>query len=86
MHFAKEEAWLSGGVVPDGYVFGVIERIGAILLWAGRAEDGDDGDAYCGCEVHGAAVVADEECTLFKLRGQLSDGCFACEVGDGSCW
>ncbi len=83
MHFAKEEAWLSGGVMPDGYVFGVIERVGAILLGAGGAENGDDRDAYGCCKVHGAAVVADEEGALFKLRGQLSDGCFACEVCDG---
>ena len=86
LHFAEEEAWLSGGVMPDGDVFGIIEWIGAVFLWAGRAEDGDDVDAYGCCEVHGAAVVADEECALFKLRSQLADGCFTREVRDGPCW
>ncbi len=86
LHLAEKEAGLAGGVMPDGYVFGVVERVGTVLLWAGGAEDGDDGGADCCCEVHGAAVVADEECALFELRGKLPDGCFACEVSDGSCW
>ena len=86
LHFAEEEAWLSGGMMPEGYVFGVVERVGAVFLGAGWTENGDDGDVYGCCEVHGAAVVADEEGALFELRGKLADGRFACEVRDGSCW
>ena len=44
LHLAQEEAGFSCWVTPDGYVLGIIEGIGAILLRACRAKDGNDRD------------------------------------------
>jgi hypothetical protein len=65
-------------------MFGIIQWIGAVLLWAGGTKDGDNRDAYCGCQVHRAAIIADEEIALFKLRSQFPNAGFARNVADTS--
>ena len=82
MHFAEEEAGLTGGVSPDGDVPGVVRGIGAVFLGTGGTKDGNDRDIHCGGQVHRAAIIADEERALFELCGQLSYAGFAGEVDD----
>ena len=65
LHFAEEEAGLPGGMTPDGDVPGIVRGIGAVFLGAGRTKDGNDRDIHCRSQMHGAAIIADEECALF---------------------
>ena len=67
-------------MAPDGYVFGIVRGIGAVFLGTGGAEDGNNRNIDRRGQVHGAAIIADEEGALFKLGRQLSQAGFAGEV------
>ncbi len=86
LHLAQEEAWLPRRMPPDGDVPGVIERIGAIFLWARRTKDSDDRDVHSRRQVHRTAIIADEEIAAFELCRQFSKGGFAGQVDYHISW
>lgn len=49
----------------------------------GRAEDGDGGFSEEGGEVHGSAVVAEDELSVGEPVGEFESGGFSGEIGDG---
>ena len=82
LHFAQEKARFASRVTPERDVFWIVQWIGAILLRAARAKDSNNGDTYSRCQVHRAAVITNEEGTLFELRSQFAKTGFACYVLD----
>ena len=82
LHFAEEEAGLTGGMAPDGDVSGVVQGIWAVFLWTGGAEDGNDGNVDCRRQVHGAAIIADKERALFELGRQFPKSGLASQIDD----
>ena len=84
LHLAKEKTGLTSRVTPEGDMFGIIQRIGTILLRTGRAKDDDNRNAERGCQLRWATVIADEECAALKLCRQLADTGFACNVDNRS--
>ena len=82
LHFAEEEAGLTGGMAPDGDVPGVVQGIWAVFLRTGGAEDGNDRNVDCRRQVHGAAIIADKERALFELGRQFPKSGLASKVDD----
>jgi len=75
-----EEAGVAGDfVLGDGD--GGAE--GTCPSWLGGAEDGDGGFAEEGGEVHGAAVVAEDEAGVGEPVGEFKGGGFSRKIGDG---
>ena len=59
------------------------DRRGAVRI--GGAEDGHDGEANGGGDVHGAGIIAEKEMALGEERGEIGDGGFAGEIDGGFC-
>ncbi len=55
--------------MPESFVPGIIEWIGAVLLRTGGAEDSNHRDANRRREMHWTAVITNEERAAFELRG-----------------
>jgi len=73
---AKKARAAVGLLLDDGEARG--DRSGAEGI--GGAENGDDGKADGGGDVHGAGIVAEEEVALGEESGEIGDGSFAGEV------
>ena len=76
---AKEAGAAVGLLLNDGEAWGDW----GCAFGIGGAEDGDDGEADGGGDVHGARIVAEEEVALGEESGKIGDGGFAREIDRG---
>src|SRR5437870_318103 len=65
-HLAEEKTRLTRGMTPERDMFWIIQRIGSILFWTGRAKNGNDRNTHGCCQMHWAAIITDEKGTSFE--------------------
>ena len=80
LHFAEEEAGLTGGMAPDGDVSGVVQGIWAVFLGAGGAEDGNDRNVDGRRQVHGERDRADDPAGVVHQPDKLANVCLAYQI------